>query len=46
MKVMVEIQCMFLKIPLKHLWWVLGTCCCNLEILHWFLSILVELMII
>lgn len=34
MKIMVEIQCIFLKMPLTHLGWVLRTYCCNPEILH------------
>lgn len=36
-KIMVEIQCIFLKMPLTHLGWVLRTCCCNCI---WFLCIL------
>lgn len=34
MKIVVEIQCLFLKMPLKHLGWVLRTCCCHPEILQ------------
>lgn len=34
MKIMVEIQCIFLKMPLTHLGWVLRTDCCNAETLR------------
>lgn len=34
MKIMVEIQCIFLKMPLTHLGWVLRTDCCNPETLR------------